>query len=509
MTHSQNAAVALLKPNLELRGDRTAIIAGDRSVSYKMLDLQSSRFASLLRGRGVSPGERVAIVAGDSPEYIFALLGCLKLGTPPVLLNTSLFEEDYEYILNDCGAVFLITEKESAALAARSSDLRGTILLDEGCFPDELAAASVDIIPHAPTVEEIAFILYSSGSTGSPKGVPHRHGDMIVSADAFAGKVLGMNEQDVVFSASKLPFAYGLGNSFSFPLRFGATVVLFPGKPESADIIRCIEGNGVTLFFGVPIAYNMLLKTMGNGARLSSLRLCISAGEPLPAPLYREWKKATAVELLDGIGSTEALHIYISNRPETALPGTAGSIIPPFEARIVDEAGLPVPPATPGRLQLRGPCITPCYWNNPEKTARSMLADGWLETGDIFVEERGCFTFQGRVDDLFKVDAHWVSPVRVESVLQEHPGVMECAVGQRSVEHLTRPIAFVVVNRGHEPGPSLERELRRFCLRKLPPYMCPVQIEFLEELPKTATGKILRARLKRAGLLGGNNGESD
>ncbi len=498
MTYSQNAAVALLCPNLQLRGGRTAIIAGESSVSYEMLDLQSSRFASLLRGHGVSPGERVAIVAGDTPEYFFAILGCLKLGSPPVLLNTSLFVADYEYILNDCGAVFLVTERDSDALAAGSPELRGTILLDEDCFAEELAAASPDFAPHKPTAEEIAFLLYSSGSTGSPKGVPHRHGDILASADAFAGTVLGMNEEDVIFSASKLSFAYGLGNSFSFPLRFGATVVLFPGKPEPADIIRCIEGNGVTLFFGVPIAYNMLLKTMGNSARLSSLRLCVSAGEPLPAPLYREWKKTTGVELLDGIGSTEALHIYISNRPEKALPGTAGSIIPPFEARIVDDAGLPVPPATPGRLQLRGPSITTCYWNNPVKSARTMLADGWLETGDIFVEERGCYTFQGRSDDLFKVDAHWVSPVRVESVLQEHPAVMECAVGRRRVEHLTRPIAFVVVNQGHEPGASLERELRRFCLRQLPPYMCPVQIEFLEELPKTATGKILRTSLKRS-----------
>jgi benzoate-CoA ligase len=500
MSLSPNAAVALLKPNLDRHPDKVAIIAGERAVSYRRLDDQSSRFGSLLRTSGISAGDRVAIVANDSPEYFFALLGCLKAGAVPVLLNPGLGAADYDFIFRDSVAAALVTETAaSAALQTQSNRPRPTLLLDDPEFAGRLASAQAEFLPHTPSNDDIALLLYSSGSTGTPKGVPHRHGDFLSTADAFAGSVLAMSERDIVFSASKLFFAYGLGNSFSFPLRFGATVVLSPGKPDSADILRIISQHRVTVLFGVPVVYTMLLKTMDDRDALSSLRLCVSAGESLPAPLCREWTETTGIEILDGIGSTEALHIYISNRPGAVRPGSAGTRIPPFEVRLVDDEGRPIAMGTAGHLLLRGPSIAPCYWNRPEKTAETMLPGGWLRTGDIFLEEDGFFFYQGRSDDLFKVDAHWVSPIRIESALMEHPAVMECAVSRRKVEHLVRPIAFAVLNPGYEPGPKLERELRRFVAGILPPYMCPVQVEWVDELPKTATGKVQRFLLRKCG----------
>lgn len=498
MSLAPNAAIALLKPNLHRHPDKVAVIAGERKVSYRMLDEQSNRFGALLHASGVSAGERVAIVANDSPEYFLALLGCLKIGAVAVLLNPGLSEDEYDFIFRDSGISALVAETTaSAALQAHSRRTGLTLLLDDPEFSGRLSSAQAGFPSHTPSRDEIALLLYSSGSNGTPKGVPHRHGDFLSTADAFAGSVLAMSERDVVFSASKLFFAYGLGNSFSFPLRFGATAVLFPGKPDSGEVLRIISRHRVTILFGVPVAYTMLLKTMDGRDALSSLRLCVSAGESLPGPLCREWTEATGIEILDGIGSTEALHIYISNRPGAVRPGSAGVLVPPFEVRLADDEGRPIAPGVPGHLLLRGPSLAPFYWNSPEKSAVTMLPGGWLRTGDMFLEEDGYFFYQGRSDDLFKVDAHWVSPIRVETTLREHPAVMECAVGRRRVEHLVRPIAFVVLNPGYEQGPKLEKELRRFVAGKLPPYMCPVQVEWVDELPRTATGKVRRFLLSQ------------
>ncbi|MEA5115771.1 MAG: benzoate-CoA ligase family protein [Geobacteraceae bacterium] len=499
MNHSSNAAVALLAPNLASRPDKIALITNECALTYRQLDDLSNRFSSMLRDSGLGAGERVVFAAGDSAFFFIALLGCLKRGAVPVLVNPSLSADEFRYIMQDCTAVALVTESAVfPAFQSVSPCLSLTLMLDEPRFQSALAVAPADCAPHTPHADEIAFLLYSSGSTGSPKGVPHRHSDLLASADAFAGSVLDLNEKDVVFSASKLFFAYGLGNSFSFPLRFGATVVLFSGKPDPADTFRIIENFGVTIFFGVPSAFNMLLKTLKTVRPLGSLRLCVSAGEPLPASICRDWTEITGIEIIDGIGSTEALHIYISNRPGNIRPGSAGRLIPPFEARIVDDDGRQVKGGIPGHLLLRGSCIAPFYLNLPEKTGQAMLAGGWFDTGDIFVQEGGWYTFQGRSDEMFKVDAQWVSPTRVESVLMGHEAVLECALSWRKVESLVRPIAYVVLKEGYEPKRMLERELRRFTVGKLPPYMCPVQVEWVDELPRTCTGKIQRVMLRSA-----------
>jgi benzoate-CoA ligase len=498
MTMVPNAAVALLAPNLARHPDKIAVVAEHACLSYCQLDEQSARFAALLLQAGVARGDRLAFVAGDSPEYVVALLGCLKLGACAVLVNPALPAGDVAYILRDAAAVAVVADRAVLTSGCLPAAMPiEVIVLDDPAFVPLLAALPPLAAVCAPSSDDYALLLYSSGSTGLPKGVPHRHADFTMTALAYAGPVLAMTERDVVFSASKLSFAYGLGNSFSFSLFFGATVVLCSGRPDSTTVLRLINQYRVTLFFAVPIVYTMLLKTRESFDALASVRLCVSAGEALPASLCREWNATTGIELLDGLGSTEALHIYIANGPGAVRPGFAGRLLPPYQVRLVDDADQPVSRGTVGHLLLRGPTLASCYWNCPDKTRETMLPDGWFRTGDMVVEEDGWYRYQGRSDDMFKVDAQWVSPAQVEAVLLEHAAVLECAVSWRRVEGLVRPIAFAVLAGGHEPGGRLERELRRFVARLLPPHMCPVQIEWVTALPKTVTGKIQRFLLRQ------------
>ncbi len=493
-----NAAVTLLSPNLSRHPEKVAACADHVCFCYGQLDELSSRFAALLRGAGVCSGERVAFIAGDSPEYIVGLLGCLKVGACAVLVNPALPAGDVAYIVRDAEAMLVVTDRLTLTTGVVPTDLVDrSFVLDDPGFAGALVATPPLTAVFSPSDDDVALLLYSSGSTGLPKGVPHRHGDFAITAEAYAGPVLAMGVQDVVLSASKLSFAYGLGNSFTFPLYFGATVVLHPGRPDTATVLRLIRTYRVTLFFGVPIAFTMLLKNRESAGSLGSLRLCVSAGEALPAFLCREWQAKTGVELLDGLGSTEALHIYLSNRPGAVRPGMAGQLLPPYRVQVVDDADRPVARGTVGHLLLWGPSLAVCYWKCPGKTLETMLPGGWFRTGDMVVEEEGWYQFQGRSDDMFKVDAQWVSPPQVEAVLLEHPAVLECAVSWRLVEGLVRPIAFVVPNGGHEAGARLERELRRFVACRLPAHMCPVQVSWVAELPKTVTGKIQRFLLRQ------------
>ncbi|MEI8191905.1 MAG: benzoate-CoA ligase family protein, partial [candidate division NC10 bacterium] len=373
-----------------------------------------------------------------------------------------------------------------------------TLLVDRSAGRGWLDASSPELDPYPSREDDIAFLLYSSGSTGKPKGVPHRHGDMPFSAETFGRQVLGVSSDDLVFSASKLPFAYGLGNSISFPFSAGASVVLYPGGCTPDQVLRLITTYRPSLFFAVPTLYNLLLRTFEGEIRFPSLRLAVSAGEPLPASTYHAWKTRTGVELLDGIGSTEALHIFISNRSGDVRPGSSGRPIPLFEAKIVDETDRPVATGQAGHLLIRGKSTAPCYWNRPEKTQETMLADGWLRTGDIYVEEDGYYTYQGRGDDMFKVEAQWLSPIRVEDALRDHPAVLECAVTSRKLEGLVRPVAYVVPVEGVTTGPAIARDLLRHVSAKLPAWMCPVQVVFCAEIPKTSTGKVQRFRLRQA-----------
>jgi benzoate-CoA ligase family protein len=492
-----NVACELIDRHVVSRGDKAAIRFEEETITYGRLREAINRFGNVLKDFGMQPGERILIALPDCPLCVYAFLGSIKFGVWPVLVSPQLAESTYEFILDDSQAAALLTGGESAAARVRTKHLRHVMDVDEKTFLDGWNGAPPELDPYPSRREDIAFMLYSSGSTGNPKGVPHRHGDILSTAGAYAGHVLDISEEDVCFSASKLSFAYGLGNSLSFPLSSGATVVLYPGKSTAPEVFRIISTHKPTLFFGVPTLYNMMLKALDEKVPLDSIRLCVSAGEALPSAIYHQWKELTGLEIIDGIGSTEALHIFISNRPGQVRPGTSGFLVPPYEAAIVGDDGSPVVPGEPGHLLIRGQSTAPYYWNRPEKTSETMLEDGWLKTGDVYVREGDCFTYLGRADDMFKVDAQWVSPSQVEDVLREHPAVSECALTWRTLEGLVKPLAHVVLATDFEENPKLFRELRAHVLQRLPEHMCPVQMVFCAELPRTETGKIQRFRLRK------------
>ncbi|MDD5168341.1 MAG: benzoate-CoA ligase family protein, partial [Syntrophales bacterium] len=486
----------ILRHHAVNRGDKTAIYHGGEEISYALLEKNVNRFGNVLKKLGLKPDERIVVALPDCPDFFYAFLGGMKYGVWPILLSPDLTQSNYEYILNDSQASVLITVGSSEAVAAKGGLLRLTLCIDEERYTG-LFGEAADALDSLPASEgRIAFMLYSSGSTGNPKGVPHTQEDMLFCADHYAGQILEMSEDDVVFSASKLFFAYGLGNSLIFPLYFGASIILMDHKSTPATVFQVIEDRRPTLFFGVPTLYNMMVKTLDKEASFPSLRLCVSAGEALPAGIYHGWKQLTGLSIIDGIGSTEALHIFISNLPSDVRPGSSGFVVPGYEAGIIGEDGLPVSSGQPGILLIRGKSTAPYYWNRPEITAKTMLADGWLNTGDVYVEENGCYTYQGRLDDMFKSGGNWVSPVLVEEVLRDHPAILECAVTSRRMESLVKPLAHVVLNEGYEGDMALFRELRTFVLKRLPEYMCPIQFIFTGEIPKTRTGKVQRFVLR-------------
>jgi benzoate-CoA ligase family protein len=342
------------------------------------------------------------------------------------------------------------------------------------------------------------FWLYSSGSTGRPKGVVHRQRDMVATSQLFARDTLGIREDDVIFSAAKLFFAYGLGNAMTFPLWTGASVVLLDARPTAKNTLETIERFRPTVYFGVPTMYAAQLQALETARPdLSSLRLCVSAGEPLPPDLFRRWKARTGLEILDGLGSTEMLNTFLSNVPGDVRPGTSGKPVRGYEVRIVDEQGAPVAANVPGRLQARGPSMAAYYWNNPQKTAETMV-DGWISTGDTYLrDEEGYYQYCGRSDDMLKVGGIWCSPIEIEARLVDHPGVLEAAVvGRADGAGLVKPEAWVVLREGVLPSQALADELMAHCKGHLAPYKFPRSIHFVAELPKTATGKIQRFRLR-------------
>ncbi|OPY77886.1 MAG: Benzoate--CoA ligase [Syntrophorhabdus sp. PtaU1.Bin153] len=495
---SFNVAEVLLNENVALRGDKVAIYCGEERITYKTLNDNVNRFANMLKALGVKPTERVMILLPDSPMFVYAFLGSIKYGAWPVPVNTMLTEKDYEYMLENSEARVLVTESQSNAVGAKTSHLCYRLFADKGL--ESLMAASPEAETCQTKADDIAFWLYSSGSTGRPKGVPHRHIDMIHVGDHFGKQVLKVQDTDTVFSVSKLFFAYGLGNGLHIPFRCGASTVLLSAPPSPESVIETVSTYKPTIFFGVPTQYNSVLKRMKNSDCFASVRVCTSAGEALPPEIFNRWKAATGLEILDGIGSTEALHIFISNTPGDVRPGTSGRVVPGYEARIVDDAGIEVPPGEAGHLIIRGQSITPGYWNRPDENAEKVLPDGWFKTGDMYTQTDGYFTYQGRGDDMLKVGGIWVSPVEIENVLLEHEAVHEAAVVGHDVEGLSKPFGYVALNDQFkdQPGDDLNEELVRFVSDRLPKFKWLRDIYFVDELPKTATGKIQRFKLRKA-----------
>lgn len=498
-----NAAVELLLRNLERHPEKAAYLCGEQRISYRELGVECRRFALLLRKRGIAPGERVLLVLPDTFAFPVAFLGCLLAGVTAVAASAALREEDFAHILEDSGARLLVTHPDLAAPIAAAGDRADAISChDHGSFanpPD----SDTGFDPYRPAADDFAFMLYSSGSTGKPKGIPHRHRDLILPCDLAGSAILGITANDVIFSASKFSFAYGLINSLAFPLFFGATAIIHPGKPDPASVLGIISERRPTIFFTVPTIYSQLILSCTANHLDVPMRVCYSAGEALPSAIFEEWRRLTGLEIVDGIGSTEMTYVYISNRPGRARPGSTGQPVPGYALRLVDDDGADVPSGVDGNLLVKGPTMTPCYWNLPDRSAETLLPDGFCRTGDVFVERDGFYFHRGRSDDMIKAGAHWVSPLPVEEALRSHPAVAECAVAAVTAGTLVKPGAFVILAPGTVRTPGLMRELRKHLLERIPEYMCPARFTFVDDLPRTATGKIQRFRLRDTGETGG------
>lgn len=493
----------------EGRGHRTAIECGDERVSYQQLFERVNRVGNALKKLGVKREERVALLLLDTPDFAYCFFGAIKIGAVPIPINTLLKPPELKYILNDSEARLAIVseallEKFDAIPREQLPYLKEVLLsgraLGECSLTAALQKSLADLTPAATGKDDPAFWLYSSGSTGFPKGCVHLQRDMVVCAERYAKAALGITEGDRFFSVAKLFFAYGLGNGLYFPLSVGATSILWPGPPAPASVYSVIERSKPTLFFSVPSNFaSLLAHTREGGADfdLSSVRYAVSAGEALPAALYERFKSRFGVEILDAIGSTEALHMFIANRPGAVRPGSSGQILPGYEARIVDENDRPVSEGEIGNLLIKGDSVCACYWNQPEKTKQT-IHNGWLRTGDKYYRDGdGYYWYAGRSDDMLKVKGSWVSPIEIESVLVQHPAVQEAAViGRGNQDELVRPAAYIVLRPGMNAAPALVKELQDFVCSKIAGFKRPEWVEFVPELPKTATGKIQRYKLR-------------
>jgi benzoate-CoA ligase len=495
-----NAAVDLVGRNLAAgRGGKIAYIDDAGSCTYAELAERVDRAASVLRAMDLRREERIGIAMLDSADWVALFLGAIKAGIVPVAMNTLLTPRDYEYQLRDSRAQALFVSEPLLRNfeSIRCPDLKQVVTHSH---LKELLSKTEAKAEAAPTTrDDMCFWLYSSGSTGAPKGTVHLHSHLIATAELYAKPVLGIRESDVVFSAAKLFFAYGLGNALTFPMAVGATTVLMAERPTPDAVFKRLVEKGPTIFYGVPTLYAALLASPAFPKKEQlKLRICTSAGEALPEGLGRRWTERTGVEILDGIGSTEMLHIFLSNRPGDVRYGTTGKPVPGYEVRLVDDQGSVITkPGELGELQISGPTSAIMYWNQRSRT-KNTFQGPWTRSGDKYsFDEQGYYTYGGRSDDMLKVSGIYVSPVEVEAALISHEAVLEAAVvGVEDEQKLVKPKAFVVLKAGHSPSEVLKNALQQHVKDKLAPYKYPRWIEFAAELPKTATGKIQRFKLR-------------
>ena len=508
MAREYNAAEDLIERNLAAgRGAKAAYLDDAGACTYAELAERVNRCGSGLRSLGLRMEDRVAIAMLDTVDWPTAFLGAIKAGIVPIALNTLLTTKDYEYMLSDSRArALLVSEALLPAFApllgklpflehviVSGADAKGHL-----AFQDVLAKGSPRLATAPTTCDDACFWLYSSGSTGTPKGTVHVHSTLVLTAELYARPILGIREGDVVFSAAKLFFAYGLGNALAFPLAVGATTVLMAERPTPAAVFKRLTERKPHIFYGVPTLYAALLADANFPQREAlGLRICASAGEALPANLGQRWKERTGVDILDGIGSTEMGHIFLSNRPGEVRYGTTGRLVPGYEVRVVDDAGQPVKPGEVGDLYIAGPTSAAYYWNQREKS-RSTFQGVWTRSGDKYsFDADGFYTYAGRSDDMLKVSGIYVSPVEVEGALISHEAVLEAAVvGHEDENRLVKPKAYIVLKPGQPASDALKAALQQHVKDKLAPYKYPRWIEFIGELPKTATGKIQRFKLR-------------
>ena len=500
-----NVAVPFIDRHLdEGRADKPAIRTVEETVTYAELAERVDRCGNVFKSLGIGAGERVLMLVKDSPEFIYAFFGAIKSGVIPVPVNTMLRADDYRFVIDDseCAALLYSPEFsdniEGALDQASHAPAHRMLSVGPGGLRDLMAGQSASLAPAPATAMDDCFWLYSSGSTGYPKGVVHAHRDMVCTAERVSVRTHELTEDDSFFSASKLFHSYGFGNALTFPLWIGGTAVLSDRRVSPDMTFEVIEQLRPTVFYGVPTLFAQQLQAMDTTAPdFSSLKICLSAGEALPGDVFRRWKEKTGLDILDGLGSTEMLHMFIANTRTDIKPGASGRVIPGFDVKIVDEDHNPVKPGEIGVLLAKGESNAKYYWKNPEKTAATMLGE-WLNTGDMYYQdEDGYFVYCGRGDDMMKVGGLWCSPFEIEARLIAHPKVLEAAVvGRADEDALIKPEAFVVLNDISDSGDGLAAALRDHCLEALDHYKYPRWFNFVENLPKTATGKIQRFKLR-------------
>jgi len=507
-TSNGNAALHFVERHRQRLKDKPAFIEGiegGRSLTYGALADQTDRMADLYQRHGIRREDRVAMLVLDTVEFPVIFWGSLKAGVIPIPLNTLLTTDVYESILRDCRARLLFVSAQLLPMVdpilADNPFLQTTIVVGQGgagaSFAAEIAASEPRPMVEA-SHDENAFWLYSSGSTGQPKGVRHIHSALQATADTYGAQVLGIRQDDTIFSAAKLFFAYGLGNGMTFPMSVGATAVLYPSRPTPDSMFKVIARTKPTIFCGVPTLYaameHAMAGKMPEGAE--GIRRSISAGEALPGEIGKGWKKIIGTDILDGVGSTEMLHIFLSNTPDDVQYGTSGVAVPGYQIRVVDENDAEVAPGEIGELLVHGPSGAADYWNQRDKT-RTTFEGVWTRTGDKYEKRTdGRLVYCGRTDDMFKVSGIWVSPFEVEQALITHPAVLEAAVvAHRDRNGLEKPKAFVVLKDG-ETGADLPAQLKQLVKQRIGKWKYPRWVEVVDDLPKTATGKIQRFKLR-------------
>jgi len=497
-------------------GDKVAFIDPDRALTYGELQARTIRFANALRALGVEHEQRVALLLNDTVDYPVAFWGTVRAGAIAVPLNTYLPIPQCAYILGDCRATALVVAAPLAQLIApvikglprlktviivgnASPSCRADHDSNVHAFEDLISAAEATPFTADTLSDEVAFWMYTSGSTGDPKAVRHVHSGLMATAKLFGQGILGIREDDLVHSASKLFFSYGLGNAMSFPLSVGATAALWPHRPSPEGVFEIMRRHRPTIFYGVPSLYTALLSHHGisRGAGSDRLRLCVSAGEALPARIGEHWRDTVGVDVLDGLGSTEMLNTFLSNRPGDIRYGSTGKPVPGYEVRIVDEHGDELGTGEIGELIVRGPSAGEGYWNQREKSRRTFAGE-WTHTGDKYRRDaNGYYYYCGRTDDMFKVSGMWVSPFDVEAALVSHEAVLEAAViGKEDADGLIKPKAFIVLKNGFKADDMLLETLKVHVKDKAGPWKFPRWIELRSNLPRTATGKLQRFRLR-------------
>ncbi len=507
-----NVAVPFIDRHIDQgRGEKIAIRTNrDIEVSYSQLQINVNRSANSLLALGLGRGDRLVIVIKDCAEFFYCFWGAIKIGIIPIPVNALLRSKDYSFIIADsrCRAVIYSPEYSAEVEPAldklsleESSTAPEHVLRTEGegsSFQAMIGAAETEVEVAQTSAEDDCFWLYSSGSTGNPKGTIHRHRDMAVTSQRYGVETLGIVESDICFSAAKLFFAFGLGNGMTFPLWVGGTTILDDSRPTPDSTCKTIGKFRPTIYFGVPTLYMAQLQSMQTTQfDTTSIRCCVSAGESLPGEILKQWRDQTGLDILDGIGSTETLHTFISNRAGDVRPDSSGRIVPGYQTRILGGDNLPVATGESGQLMIKGDSIARAYWNNPEKTAAHMQGE-WLKTGDTyFQDEEGYYYYCGRDDDMIKVGGIWCSPVEIEARLMEHGAVLETAViGRADGAGLVKPEAYVVLKQVSAQSEQLADELAQHCRSGLAPYKYPRWFRFVDALPKTATGKIQRYKLR-------------